>query len=255
MLRTALGVDLALISWQANGAALLTFTVGSHAAWQHCRTGAIRWPATTISPNAMAGAIDTNALAYGAGAVGLDGPHAWRDPDLAAHLGVGRHCEYAARTPGKTGPYGTVYPRSYTRWAAFSIAVFAHLLALPHVHLANDPDTRLLAPPPGHYYLLETFPTATWRASGLAPLPGHRRAPPAVVTEYTGTLRTTYALPTSARTDNHDELQAITAALPAAALLGGPCHVLAHGEPARCSRGDGAVPPYPVEGLIWAAAP
>ena len=251
----ALGVDLALRSWRANGAALLTFTTGATATWQSCRTRAIAWPATALIPKALAGAIDACALAHGVGAVGIDGPHAWRDPDPAAHLGAGRRCEFEARTPGKTGPYGIVYPRSYAHWATFSIAVFACLLARPHVHLANDPDTDFLAPPPGHYYLLETFPTATWRASGLTPLPGHRRAPPPVVADHAAILRAAYALPPAASTDEHDELQAIVAALPAAALLGGHGRVVAAGEPARTQPGDGATPSHLIEGLLWNCRP
>jgi hypothetical protein len=253
--RAALGVDLALRSWRANGAALLTFTTGATAAWQSCRTHAIAWPTTALTPETMAEAIDAGARAHGVGAVALDGPHAWRDPNPAAHLGPGRRCEYEARTPGKTGAHGIVYPRGYARWAAFSIAVFACLLARPHIHLTNDPDTDRLAPPPGHYFVLETFPTATWRASGLVPLPGHRRAPPPIVAEYAAILRAAYALPPTASTDEHDELQAIVAALPAAALLGGPGRAMAAGEPVRPQPGNDATPPHLIEGLLWSCRP
>ena len=58
-----------------------------------------------------------------------------------------------------------------------------------------------------------------------------------------------YSLPSGAITRNHDHLQAVVAALPAAGLLGGPAQAVARGEPARQT--DKAL----VEGLIWDAAP
>jgi hypothetical protein len=91
--------------------------------------------------------------------------------------------------------------------------------------------------------------SATWRSSGLDPLPGHRRAPPPVVESFTRRLAAQYALPPSAITADHDDLQAVVAAPAGAALLGGPGEARAHGVPAWTAGG------VRVEGLIWDSAP
>jgi hypothetical protein len=203
----------------------------------------------------MADAIDQWALGSGLQAISIDGPQGWRDPGAKARPGVGRRCEFEARTPGKTGTYGQSYPGTYLGWVRFSIDVFEHLQRRSHVHIANDPCGCVHRLPPGQYYVLECFPTSTWRASGLDPLPGHASAPPSVVRRYAQALWNRFGLPDWARLDHHDHLQAVVAALPAAALLGGPCVAIPRGESARVTDGSDALPRHVVEGLIWDAQP
>jgi hypothetical protein len=137
-------------------------------------------------------------------------------------------------------------------WVRFSIAVFDELLARPHTTLVNDPDAPGLVPAEDGYYVLECFPTSTWRASGLAPLSGAGRRPD--TRPHLDMLTRTYGLPAADRAPGHDDLQAIVAALPAAALLGGPARALPHGLPARGLGGDGRGMGR-VEGIIWDAQP
>ena len=51
--------------------------------------------------------------------------------------GVGRACEYATRTPGKTGTRGIAYPSTFLRWIRFSIEVFGIRLFRELVRRAN----------------------------------------------------------------------------------------------------------------------
>jgi hypothetical protein len=247
-----LGVDLASRSWKDNGSALISFE-GRPPGWVEARTDVVRWPALPLSPQAMAQVLDAYALEHGVSALSIDGPQGWRDPGAGVRKGVGRWCEYQARTPGKTGELGRVYPQNYAGWVSFSISVFAHLLELGRVQLVNDPASARLEPlPAGQYWLLECFPSSTWRAAGLKPLPGHAKAPPPVVAQHAAQLQARFGLPMGALTDHHDHLQAVVAALPAAALLGGPCAPVARGVPAEVVATTAGE--HRVEGIIWDAA-
>ena len=241
-----LGIDLACRDWNDIGSAWIVFDRQRFTA---VVPRAITWPTADLTPPAVAEAVDTFARANDIAAISIDGPQGWRDPVASlTRKGVGRACEYATRTPGKTGTRGIAYPSTFLRWIQFSIEVFADLLDRPDVALANEPCGETPVRQTG-YWLLECFPTSTWRTSGLTALPGHRRAPTDVVEEFARRLAEVYSLPSSAITRNHDDLQAVVAALPAVALLGGPAQVQAHGEPARSV--DGVL----VEGFIWDAAP
>jgi hypothetical protein len=243
-----LGVDLAC-SWASQGSALLEFDGGR---WTNCRPGAIEWPDEACDPSAVAQAIERFTIEHHVQAVSLDGPQGWRDPTTVRRF-VGRQCELETHTPGKTGTYYTTYPRTWRRWVGFCIDVFARLLGGNRAILVNDPAHLVLdAPPPGRYFLLECFPTSTWRSSGLVPLKGHHISR-AEVAASANALRRRYQLPVSAMTDHHDNLQAIVAALPAAAFLGGPCRAVPRGEPARQQPAADGVPAHAVEGLIWDA--
>lgn len=241
-----LGIDLACRRWTDIGSALIEFD-------GHCfaeaAPGAITWPALDLTPSAAAAAIDGFARAHGVAAVSMDGPQGWRDPAAPSkRKGVGRACEYATRTPGKTGTRGIAYPSTLLPWIQFSIEVFADLLDRPDVALLNQRGGNPPALQTG-YWLLECFPTSTWRTSGLDALPGHRRAPADVVEQFAKRLAQAYCLPSSAITRNHDDLQAIVATLPAVGVFGGPADAQARGELAR------SVDEVLVEGLIWDAAP
>ena len=156
------------------------------------------WPAEDLTPSAVARAIDQFARTHDIAAVSVDGPQGWRDAAASSkRKGVGRACEYATRTPGKTGTRGVAYPSTFLRWIRFSIEVFAELLKHPDVALISDPSSDVPLRGKG-YWLLECFPTSTWRTSGLDPLPGHRRAPSDVVEKFAKRLVNAYSLPSSA---------------------------------------------------------
>jgi len=246
----ALGIDLAC-NWQSIGSALLEFRADQ---WVACNAGAVAWPSLACTPEAVAAAIDAFAIEHGVGAVSLDGPQGWRDPASPSGF-VGRQCERATRTPGKTGTYGVTLPRTWLRWVRFSIEVFEHLLQQGNATLANNPeDLRLRAPVVGKYHLLECFPTSTWRCSELSPLRGHYISP-AEVDAYADALRVRYALPQCSVAGHHDNLQGVVAALPAVGLLGGPCVPIPKGDVARTLRASSNTPSHRAEGLIWDAQP
>lgn len=244
--RRVLGIDLACRSWRDIGSALVAF---KNKCFSDAVPRVMEWPSEDLTPAAVARCIDVFARDRDVAVVSIDGPQAWRDPTRSANCpGVGRACEYETRAPGKTGTYGVAYPLTFLRWIRFSISVFAELLSRPDVVLVND-DAGDIAPRPAGYWLIECFPTSTWRTSGLVALPGHRRAPAEVVERFARDLVAAYGLPPSAVTADHDDLQAVVSALPAVGLLGGPARAYARGEPAR------SVDSVPVEGIIWDAAP
>jgi predicted kinase len=243
MATKVLGVDLASGRWRDNGTALLSF--GADGRWETIEPGVVRWPSGG-RPNAeaIAEGLDAFCLAHAVSAMSLDGPQGWRDPGLPS--GWGRAAERASRTPGKTGPPGSCVPGTYLGWVTLSVEVFERLQRLPHVELANDPVERMEMPPPGRYVVLECFPTSIWRTAGLAPLPGKAKTRDTAV--FARALATAFGLPRLGPI-GHDDLQAVVAALPAAALLGAPVHAVPRGTPGRQLGSDW------IEGLIWDAAP
>ena len=217
--RCVLGIDLACRSWDDIGSALVAFGDGR---FRDAVPGVLAWPTEALTPTAVARCIDVFARDHDVAAVSIDGPQAWRDPTTpSSRPGVGRACEYETRTPGKTGTRGVACPSTFLRWIKFSIDVFAELLSRPDVALVND-RAGDIEPRPAGYWLMECFPTSTWRTSGLDVLPGHRRAPADVVERFARRLVAAYGLPSSAVTSDHDDLQAVVSTLPAVGLLGGP---------------------------------
>jgi hypothetical protein len=243
-----LGVDLASTRWSNVGTALLSLSADGAVATA-VEINPIAWPTNEeITPSALTATLDTFARARAVAAVSLDGPQGWRDPNAPISQGVGRACEKSARTPGKTGTPGITWPRNQVGWIRFSIRVLDDLLHRPNVRLVNDVTSRRLRQPDVGYYVLECFPTATWRSSGLLPLPAKAKSPGVV--GFSALLRSRWELPESATTSDHDALQAIVASLSSAALLGAG-EPIAHGRPATVlpnQRGR-------VEGIIWAARP
>jgi hypothetical protein len=243
-----LGVDLASGKWSDNGSALLEL---DRDRFTGLTAPAIVWPSRTLDPGAMAAAIDAFARAEGVCAVSLDGPQGWRDPGTPDGTpGVGRRCEYACRTQGKTGVRPVTFPSTQRPWIEFCIEVFDRLLALPDVSLANDP-AHLMAPKTG-YVLLECFPTSAWRSSGLDALPGkHKRPDPA---PYVEALTQAYALPAPPKpVASHDDVQGVVAALCAVPFAGGPAIAEPSGSSARLIQDAGGA--VRVEGLIWNVRP
>ena len=236
-----LGVDLASGRWRDNGTALLTFEVDG--GWTAVDTGVIGWPSHgRPSASELAQRVDAFCREAGVAAVSIDGPQGWRDP--AAAPGWGRVADREARTPGKMGPPRSCVPGTYIGWVSLSVELFARFRALAHVDLVNDAVARLERRR-GGYYLLESFPTSTWRTAALQPLPA--KAKTKDIAPFADDLTRAFGLPPFVAT--HDELQAVVSALPAAALLGGPARAVARGVPGRLADGEW------VEGLIWDAEP
>ena len=143
-------------------------------------------------------------------------------------------------------------------WMRFCIEVFERLVESGHCRLVNQAaTTQLPSTPTGSYYLIECFPTKTWRSSNLKPLPGKSSTRSGDVESWAGSLWRRYGFPVKDRwVGSHDDLQAVVAALPAVALCGGPCAPISHGEPGHwvdaVPKGN---PRHWVEGLIWDATP
>jgi hypothetical protein len=273
-----LGVDLASARWADVGTALVWCDVGAGdvRAIARVATGVTEWPADArapVSADALADAIHACAVREGVAAVALDGPHAWRDPARGEDgPGVGRLAEFAVRAQCKTGVYPRTFPGTQQAWTRLSIAVFDALLAREGVRMATPDDTRraddaratrttragAMSAGAGEgasragagYLLLESFPTAIWRASGLTPLPAKSRRPD--VAAFYARLADAFALP-AADVTSHDDLQALVAALAAVGVAGGPVDARAHGAPHReVPHADGT---HRVEGWIWGARP
>ncbi len=243
----ALGLDLGSSAWTRNGSALVAWGAGRFTAVE---PSAVRWPARPLTPVALADTVLSTARERGARAIAIDGPHAWRDPRRPDAF-VGRACERATRTPGKTGPPNVAVPRTWLGWTRFSIETFAALLEHADVTLAGDEGEG-----DGEIVLAECFPTSTWRAAGLAPLPGAARCDAATLHARARDLWARFALPGAPpEALGHDDLQAVVAALVGAALSGGPCAPAVHGEPLRVLEGPGPLALRRVEGRIWDAVP
>jgi len=246
--RKVLGIDLASSKWSSVGSATIEFDSRSQR-FARVRAGAISWPALPLTPVALADAIDAFARREHVCAIGLDGPQGWRDPATPAGTpGVGRRCEYECRTQGKTGAYPRTFPGTQRRWIEFCVDVFARLLAKPGVTLA-EPGAYAAAG--DGYVVLECFPTSAWRSSGLVPLPAKGKRPD--LTPYLGALTAAYELPATS-VSSHDDLQAIVAALTAAAAAGGPASAIPRGAPAALVGHDGSRS-LRIEGYIWDAQP
>ncbi|ACL63947.1 hypothetical protein A2cp1_0590 [Anaeromyxobacter dehalogenans 2CP-1] len=247
MVRRVLGIDVASAAWRDNGSAIIEFDDAS-GAFTAVRAPAIAWPTTSLTPASLAAAIDTVARTAGVTAVALDGPQGWRDPATDPALrGVGRRCELACRTQGKTGAYPKTYPGNQRRWIEFSIEVFDALLSRPGVVLANERGG--CRPPVDGYAVIECFPTSAWRASGLKPLPGKGSRP--ALEPHARALWDAFALPEPrSRLSSHDDLQAVVAALCAVPVCGGPAIAVPEGVPAFVDRSGRRL-----EGLIWNVRP
>jgi hypothetical protein len=257
-----LGIDLASVRWRDNGIAIVSFTTGAHAEWYAVEYGCVRWPDVDLSPATMADAVEKIVLEHKISAVSLDGPQGWREPIAPDRPGVGRVCEYEARCQGKTGEYGKTYPQTQHDWIKFCIDLFAELMNRGHARIVNSVEgfesDAMTARKPGQYWLLECFPTSTWRESRLPPLPGKSSVgdDASLIADYWARLQQRFGLPQlAAWTGSHDDLQAIVAALPAAGLLKGPCHAHSKGKAGWWVEESAGYPKHWVEGLLWEATP
>jgi hypothetical protein len=218
---SALGIDLASRRWADVGSAVVVLQPDGRLT---SNTPAIAWPSGNLEAKELACQIDTYCRDQGIRAVGLDGPHAWKNP-LSIRPGAGRWSEYLVRAQGKTCQPGHALPRTQLRWTIFCIEVFDALLAKPDVCLAQPEGM----PTGCSYAVMETYPTAIWKALGLRSLPGKASASSAQVACWSQELSGRLGLQ-MADGIGHDDLQAVVAALPALALAGGPLRAEAHGD-------------------------
>jgi hypothetical protein len=142
----------------------------------------------------------------------IDGPQAWKDPD--SELAHCRHCEKKLNTPAKTGLVGSVKPATWTRFVAFSIAVFSRLVELGG-KVAENPQPIAVD---GELLVLESFPFSAWRKVGILALPSKRKCRSGDLVHRLGELQRLYRM-TIATSPNHDELQALVAGLAGIAIL------------------------------------
>ncbi len=241
-----LGIDVASSNWAANGSALLTFEIGAPR-FSSAVVPAIKWPDTRLSPESLAGAIDDFVRSNGIVAVALDGPQGWRDPQTpAGEPGVGRRCEHECRTQAKTGVRPQTYPGSQRRWVEFCVELFSLLLQKPGAFLGGNSRTGQS----DGYAVLECYPTLTWKAAGLPPLPSKSRT--TYLTPYARRLFGVFGIP-PVHVSGHDDLQAVVAAISAAGYIGGPVIPESWGAPAFTRRVD--QDEVRLEGVIWAGRP
>jgi hypothetical protein len=245
-----LGIDIASAEWSSIGNAVITFDSPPRG-FRGLQTGVMRWPTARLTAKDLATAIDEYAKGNGVCAIALDGPQGWRDPATPEGTrGVGRRCEYECRTQAKTGVYPTTFPRNQRPWIEFCIDLFAELLEKERVQLA---DAAPLSAPADGYLLIECNPTSAWRASGLVPLPGKSKRPP--LEPYLVSLAEAHGLPPAAAPiASHDDVQAVVAAIVAAAVVGGPA------LPIRTGIASTIVPDEKgmrrrAEGFIWNVRP
>ncbi len=174
----------------------------------------------------FADAIATLAERERASLVLLDGPQGWRAERSA--LEHQRVCERLALTPGKTGPVGVVKPKSWTRMAVFSVALFDALHARGWA--------RFRAAWRGERAAIESFPTHAWRSLGRTPMPG--KSASGDLRPWRAHLQALGVRDLTAQA-THDELQAVVAGLAGLALLAaGTSAVDIRGEEPRREAGQ-----------------
>lgn len=249
---TVLGIDLASRSWEDNGTALLTFNPGETARFTNVAVNCLQWPAEPLSVERLAEKIYSFVRKNGVAAVSIDGPQGWREPSAGNRKGVGRLCEFEASCQGKTGEFGKTYPQTQHDWIKFAIDLFALLVAKSKAKIANDCEQTTLEPlEEGSYWVIECFPTLTWRTLGLTSLPGKRKVgrDRSLISDYARTLAQRCRIPECTVWDGtHDDLQAVVSALSAASLLGGPGTSKPYGKAGYRTEGPNE---HWVEGIIW----
>jgi hypothetical protein len=211
---TVVGVDLACARWADVGVAVLSESAAGRARTAEAFTADALDLDGKPDPVALAAALDRLARDAGARHLLVDGPGAWKRSD--AHDRLTRVAERDARTPGKAGLPGVTWPRTFLRFTQFSIDLFDALAELGWSRL-ETPDALSSR---RRRFALETFPTAAWRALGLAPLAGKQRAGAADVRAAAKRLAAATGLELP-RSPTHDALQAVVCGLPGLSIAAG----------------------------------
>lgn len=189
-----LSVDLAYVRYRDVGVALLNDETSCASFLDVPLSG-------TPDPTTLADWLVTLLVRTNAHGICIDGPLGWKAPDTdSVHC---RRSERQLRAPGKTGlPPDGVKPATYLAFTRFSIALFERLTMVHGLVLPGQPDADSARP-----FVTESFPTAAWRALGLAPLMAKGKATPAAVAESAATFTRATGF-TLSRAPSHDELQA-----------------------------------------------
>jgi hypothetical protein len=215
-----LSIDLALTSYTDIGAALLSSTPRGA-----LEARIVRVPMTgRPDVDSLVAWIQRTSEQLDVGCVAIDGPLGWRGPDTdSVHS---RLSERAVRAPGKTGlPPDGVKPRTYLAFSRLSIVLFERLTSAGWRLPADSVSA------PGSRMVTETFPTAAWRALGLAPLPGKSRSQVQDVREGLQRLVTGCDIQCTG-VETHDDLQAVVGGIaPAWWMAGRRDHVAFAGAP------------------------
>lgn len=174
----------------------------------------------TLSPSAVAQRLLALAGKHDAQAVVIDGPAAWAADALPPQF---RIAERVLRTPGKLYGPGDVRPRTWLRFAEFSLALFDELEAGGYRRLGDAAGFRADTAA-GQRWAIETFPSAFWsrwgRTIGVGRLPQAGRRDPAALESHTASLSQVVRWARPPCAPSHDELQAVVAGLPCLSALG-----------------------------------
>lgn len=204
VLSKVLSVDLASRRYRDNGIAILRGAPGRvNVELISTDTLGLRGE-PQVEP--FADALAALATRERAGVILLDGPQGWRaEQSEYVHQ---RRCERETLTPGKTALPGIVKPKSWTRMAEFSIALFDALAARGWPRFKRGWQGGRVA--------IESFPTHAWRMLGHKALPG--KAKKTALNPWHSALKDVGVtdLPSSA---THDELQAVVAGIAGIVLL------------------------------------
>jgi hypothetical protein len=202
-----LSVDLAAKKYDDNGFALI-----SYRGWKP------RFPTPTDfqlegKPRAwdFAKALDQFCNKEKVTVLMIDGPQGWKSPKTKVeHM---RICERVLNTPAKTGLIGSVKPSTYLRYITFSINLF-HILRVDYGWSLLSEDWL---EHPKKRWIVESFPSSSWRTLGLDKLPAKSKIKPKQLKTWTDDLKmmTRYDLPEKL---THDQLQAAVV-LPAGQAL------------------------------------
>lgn len=131
----------------------------------------------------------------------LDGPQGWKSERSGIeHM---RLCERVLNTPGRSGLPGEAKPRTYLPFIQFSITLYDYLRRLHGWRLLTE-DWAVQRP---RRWLVECFPTSSWKTLGLTRLPGKSRATPQDLDAWCGDLERTTELNLPPN-PTHDQLQA-----------------------------------------------
>ncbi|NNG16087.1 MAG: DUF429 domain-containing protein [Gemmatimonadales bacterium] len=159
------------------------------------------------TPDTCAAFIAEFADRLGVRVVLLDGPQGWKSPDNG--LEHARVCEHELHTPAKTGLPGQVKPANYRRFVEFSIAVFDRLDGVGWSRLQ---ELALAGMSRG--VTVESYPHASWKPLGIAPLPAKAKATEHDISSRAILLAERFGLRLSPPgTPTHDQLQAIVSGL------------------------------------------